>query len=96
MFEKSIGQNCQLFDFVGAPYGIRTRVSALRGPHPDLGSRCFDSCPGNPGRGSQEVFVELAERSCINVFGLSLELIVLPTIMAIGELATSVQSDCAK
>jgi len=44
------------------------------------------------GRGSQEVFVELAERSCINVFGLSLELIVLPTIMDIGERATSLSA----
>ena len=36
MFEKPIGLIRQLLDFVGAPYGIRTRVSALRGPHPAL------------------------------------------------------------
>jgi hypothetical protein len=29
MFEKPNGRICQLLDFAGAPYGIRTRVSAL-------------------------------------------------------------------
>jgi hypothetical protein len=32
-----------MLNFIGAPYGIRTRVSALRGPQPELGSRRWDA-----------------------------------------------------